>query len=545
MPGLPSTPSSRYRWAAAGDLNAFFGLTLDNLANLVLAVSLLASEFQFPESFALGYMVPGTALGVLVGDLAFSWMAFRLARRTGRSDVTAMPLGLDTPSVFGMVFFVLGPAFLDAKERGMAPDEAARIAWHIGICALFASGLFKLACSLGSGWVRRMVPRAGLLGSLAAIAIVLISFLPLLDILRHPVVGLVALTVILATLIARIEAPARVPGALAALAVGGALYYGMRFLGWIDVPDAPVRSIEWLPTGWLSAWSFGWLDQMGESLRYLPVVIPFALATVVGGIDCTESAAAGGDEYHTGRVIAVEGVATLVAAMCGGVIQTTPYIGHPAYTAMGARAAYTLATALVIASAGLVGYFGLLFDAIPRPAIYPILIFVGLEIAAQSFRATPQRHYPAVALACVPAMAYLVTLFTGSLAPLVPAGVDLAKERPVLAEQLPTLHFLSGGFILTSLLWAATLALLIDRRMLAAATCLLVAAGASAFGVIHSPLPGSPLVVPWNLEGISAEMADRSPLVWAGAYALTAAMLAAWHWWNGGRGRELAGTSET
>src|SRR6185436_15292889 len=118
--------------------------------------------------------------------------------------------------------------------------------------------------------------------------------------------------------------------------------------------------------------------------NYLPVVIPFALATVVGGIDCTESAAAAGDEFDTGTVIAVEALATLIASLCGGVIQTTPYIGHPAYKAMGGRAAYTLATALFVGGAGMFGYFSWIYQLVPQPAVLPILIFVGIEITSQS-----------------------------------------------------------------------------------------------------------------------------------------------------------------
>ena len=38
-----------------------------------------------------------------------------------------------------------------------------------------------------------------------------------------------------------------------------------------------------MPTEWLSALSFGWLSAFSTSINYLPVVIPFALATVVGG----------------------------------------------------------------------------------------------------------------------------------------------------------------------------------------------------------------------------------------------------------------------
>ncbi|MEZ6091443.1 MAG: hypothetical protein R3C05_26185 [Pirellulaceae bacterium] len=203
---------SSYRWAAVGDINAFFGLMLDNVAGLILVVSLLAGVFQFPASFAVQALVPGTAIGVFVGDLIFFVMAFWLARKSNSDSVTAMPLGLDTPSTFGMVFFVLGPAFIDGKTRlGYDEIEAARFAWHIGIWSIVFSGLFKVVCSPFSGWVRRSVPRAGLLGSLAAIALVLISFLPLLDILNTPLVGIVALAIVLTSLIGRVRCQ-RVPG---------------------------------------------------------------------------------------------------------------------------------------------------------------------------------------------------------------------------------------------------------------------------------------------------------------------------------------------
>src|ERR1700676_5612716 len=125
-----NAPQPRYHWAAPGDVNAFFGLLLDNLANLVQIVALLVTIYGFPASFAFQYMIPGTAIGVIVGDVLFTWMAFRLARRTGRTDVTAMPLGLDTPSLFGMVFFVLGPSYRAGIEAGLPPEIAARHTWH-------------------------------------------------------------------------------------------------------------------------------------------------------------------------------------------------------------------------------------------------------------------------------------------------------------------------------------------------------------------------------------------------------------------------------
>ena len=67
---------NRYRWAQPGDVNAFFGLMLDNLANIVLTVGLLATVFGFPATFAMRYMVPGTALGVLIHGLIQTLITF-------------------------------------------------------------------------------------------------------------------------------------------------------------------------------------------------------------------------------------------------------------------------------------------------------------------------------------------------------------------------------------------------------------------------------------------------------------------------------------
>ncbi len=107
-------------------------------------------------------MIPGTAVGVLVGDLIYTMMALRLARRTGRSDVTAMPLGLDTPSTFGTVFLIIGPAYQDALQRGLDAEASARHAWFLGIAMILASGIFKLGCAPVSGWVEKSCAASGI-----------------------------------------------------------------------------------------------------------------------------------------------------------------------------------------------------------------------------------------------------------------------------------------------------------------------------------------------------------------------------------------------
>jgi AGZA family xanthine/uracil permease-like MFS transporter len=401
---------------------------------------------------------------------------------------------------------------------------------------LFASGIFKIACAPFSGWIRRSVPRAGLLGSLAAIALVLISFLPLLDIAAHPVVGLVAMGLMLATLTAKWQFPREFPGALGAVLTGCVIYYLLCLVGWGswpggegEDPSLALRAVLPLP---LHDW-FSWWGEAGrDAIRYLPVAIPLALATVVGGIDCTESAASVGDDYPTGQIIAAEGFSTLIGGLFGGVIQSTPYIGHPAYKAMGARSAYTLATALFIGAAGIFGFFDWIFFFIPKAVIFPILIFVGLEITAQSFHATSVRHYPAVALACVPALAYLAVL---SYKQLLPELKPFAELQPATQHWIQTVTVLAGGggFIVTSLLWATALAHLIDGRIRPAVATLLIAAVFSWFGIIHSPLSASPIMSPsavirqLEAEGRARVTSQQTPYHWAGGYVLTAIALLA------------------
>ncbi len=492
---------NRYKWAASGDINAFFGLMLDNVAGLIMAVTLLHGFYGFDVDFAIRYMVPGTAIGVLAGDLMYFLLAFWLAKRTGRNDVTAMPLGLDTPSTIGMVFFVLGPAYSAGLDAGLTEQAAALKTWHIGIWSIIITGFIKLILSFGSGWAQRYFPRAGLLGSLAAIALALIAFNQLPKLLSNPVAGFVSLIVVLVTLIGRNKLPFRIPGALAAVLLGCVAWHLMRGVDAVAHTSLLSGEVEliktvWFPREWLTVFDFGWLGAWRETLAFLPYIIPFAITTVIGGIDCTESAASAGDEYPTRGIIAVEALATILAGFCGGVIQTTPYIGHPAYKSMGGRAAYTLATALFVGGAGMVGYFGLLFAWIPEAAVLPILIFIGLEITSQSFHATPRRHYAALAFACLPALAKLIMITLGQFLDY----VDFSRLPAAQSALLLSTSVLAAGFIITSLLWASTLAEIIDRRFKRAAIYLVIAAVMTLFGVIHSPMPGDKMFLPWNLS---------------------------------------------
>ena len=182
---------SRVSWSLGrGDINGLLGVLLDNVAALALLYTLLAAPGyrvdRFAPSFVLTWLVPGTVTGVLVGGLAYAILARRLMRRTGKKDVTAMPVGLDTPSVFAMSMFVLVPALAEGRQlfAGRHLDEfelrhlASIYAWHVSALVLLVQGVCKIVLAPFGRMLHRLLPRAALLGSMAAVALPRSSLLP-------------------------------------------------------------------------------------------------------------------------------------------------------------------------------------------------------------------------------------------------------------------------------------------------------------------------------------------------------------------------------
>lgn len=476
------------------------GLIVDNLSILAFLSTALIVIFKFPADIVFGRMFPGTALGVLLGNLAYTVMARRLAARTGRDDVTAMPLGLDAPTSIAMPLVVLGPAYQGYLRAGMAPHDAGIATWQLGMAGLVVMGVLKFVLSFPGDTVQRWVPRAGLLGSIAGIALMLMGFLPLVEIMKVPVVGLAGLGVVLYALVAHGPMPWRMPGVLVAFLVGVALYYGLGPAGLLGTGYQPPVAWQWQPA---VPWpSLGFVAGLPATVPYLPLLLPFGLLMVVGGINVSESARAAGDDYRTRDILLVEALATLVAGICGGVAQTTPYIGQPAYKGMGAGSGYTLVTGLLVGIGGALGVLSGLVQWLPLCVLAPILVYVAMNISTQAFQATPQRHWPAVVVAFFPAIARLLTIKLSDPAVVPPA--HFAELYASAAHGLPDMAvvtMLGNGFIITSMLWASLVVAMIDGRPRQAAAIALLGALLTAFGVIHSAQLAGGVYLPWALTG--------------------------------------------
>jgi len=503
-----------------GDVNGFLGLVVDNLSVLGLLAAVLIGVYAVPADIVFGRMFPGTALGVLAGDLVYTWLAVRLARRTGRSDVTAMPFGLDTPSTIGMALLVLGPAFAKFRATGLDPTSAGLETWYLGMAATAAMGVLKLILSFAGRTVRRLIPMAGLLGSLAGIALTLIGFFPMVDLLQFPIVGFLTLGLILYALVAKGPVPLGMPGVLFAVIVGTTLYYGAGHFGFLgmQIPAPPIPALR-LAFPHPDAGIFHGFAALWD---YLPLIIPFALLTVVGGVNNTESACVAGDDYDVRSILLAEAAATLLAGLAGGVAQTTPYIGHPAFKEMGARSGYTLLTGIFVGVGGVLGYLANLIELVPLAVLAPVLVFLALSITAQAFSAVPARHASAVAISFFPSIARLMTIELSD--PKFVSPERLAQLLTAPEHGLPVFSVivaLGNGFIITATVWAAFVVEMTENRLRSAAAYLAAGGTLSFFGIVHSVrLDGSAYAL-WQLHGIARNVAVQ----FCAAYFVLAAAL--------------------
>jgi AGZA family xanthine/uracil permease-like MFS transporter len=226
------------------------------------------------------------------------------------------------------------------------------------------------------------------------------------------------------------------------------------------------------------------LDPRGY--KYMAVIFPMGLFNVIGSLQNLESAEAAGDRYETRPSLLANGTATVVAAYFGSAFPTTIYIGHPAWKAMGARHGYSILNGVAITLLCLTGAIPLVLRVIPIEATLGILLWIGIIISAQAFQEVPRAHALAVALGLVPSLAAwaLVLIETALRA----AGSSLYEAAPKFGADLG-IHgviALSQGFLLTSMILAAMLVQMIERRFVAAAVWAAVASLLSMVGLVHA-----------------------------------------------------------
>src|ERR1700709_464462 len=206
-----------------GDWNAFFGFGTNILVNMLVLTGLLRFVLKMPDSLVFGRILPALGLMLCLSTGYYAFLAWRLAKATGRTDVCALPSGISVPHMFVVTFVVMLPILIATND----PVQA----WEAGLTWVFVQSFVLMIGGFIGPVIRKITPRAALLGSLAGISITFISMSPAAQIFTTPVIGVVCFAVILANWFGGVKYFGGVPGGLVAIAVGTLIAWVSTALG--------------------------------------------------------------------------------------------------------------------------------------------------------------------------------------------------------------------------------------------------------------------------------------------------------------------------
>ena len=199
------------KWWVPGDWNAFFGFGTNILVNLLVLTGLLRFVVKMPDEIVFGRILPATGLMLCLSTFYYAWLAYRLAKKTGRNDVCALPSGISVPHMFIVVFVIMMPI---AAKTG-DPIKG----WEAGLTWVFVQSFVLMAGGFIAPLIRRITPRAALLGALAGVSIAFISMAPALSMYMTPLIGVVCFAILLASWFGGVRYWKGVPAGLVAIAV--------------------------------------------------------------------------------------------------------------------------------------------------------------------------------------------------------------------------------------------------------------------------------------------------------------------------------------
>ena len=470
-----------------GDWNAFFGFGTNILVNMLVLTGLLRFVLKMPDDIVFGRILPATGLMLCLSTMYYAWLAYRLAKRTGRTDVCALPSGISVPHMFVVVFVVMMPIL------GKTGDPIK--AWEAGLTWVFIQSFLLMAGGFIAPFIRKITPRAALLGSLAGVSITFIALKPGAEIFMTPVIGLICLAIIMASWFGGVRYFRGIPAGLVAIAVGSLIAWGSTALG-LNYGGMSLANLS----GALSSFGFSFpipaIGHVFSGFEYLGVIlvtaIPFGIYDLVEAMDNVESASAAGDSFPTTRVLTADGVISLIGCLMGNPFINAVYIGHPGWKAMGGRIGYSAATGIAIILLSWFGVIALMMALIPVVAILPILLYIGMLIGSQAFQETPRSHAPAVIIALIPQIAAwgkvqidsaLGAAGTNAMA----VGLDKLGQNGVLYHGLSVM---GGGAVLAGMVLGAITVFIIEHEYQKAAVFALAGSVLTFFGLMHGEAVG-------------------------------------------------------
>lgn len=462
-----------------GDLAAFFALFTNNLTNLLTVIALTTFVVGLPHDIVFLRIVPAFGLGVFLASIAYVIFANLLAKKLGRTDITALPSGPAAPAIFTITFLVLLPVYTQTNDPNLAIGVA--LVWGFIENTILFVGAF-----LGD-YLRRAVPRTVLLSCLAGLGLLLLAMNPMLQSFATPVVAFVVLVLIFINWFGKSVLFRQLPTGLILLVVGTALGWAFGLMSPDAIREALAQAGFTPPTVHVTDIA----SYFSVALPYIASAVPLALANFVFDIENIESAHAAGDPFETRRTILADAGAGYIGNFFGNPFPVTVYVGHTAYKDMGAGVGYTLLNGVAMFVVCMFGLGELLLSVIPMAAIAPILIFIGVVTANQVVRETPPLEVPVIFIALFPWIGnWGLTLAGNTLkAAETNAGELGFAALDAAGTNYTGLYALGNGAPLSSLLWGCIAIFAIRNTPLAGAISAALAAVLSFFGIIHEGAP--------------------------------------------------------
>ena len=357
-----------------GDWNAFFGFGTNILVNLLTLTGLLRFVLKMPDELVFGRILPATGLMLFLSTLYYAWLAYRLAQKTGRIDVCALPSGISVPHMFVVTFVIMLPISLKTGD----PVKA----WEAGLTWVFIQSFVLMIGGFVAPMIRKITPRAALLGTLAGVSITFISMRPALDMFMTPVIGIPCFAIILLSWFGGVRYRG-IPAGLVAIAVGTVMAWGSNALG-LNYGGMSLKGLSDSLVNFGFRFPLPAFGHVFSGFQFLGILlvtaIPFGIYDLVEAIDNVESAAVAGDSFPTTRVLTADGVISLIGCLMGNPFINAVYIGHPGWKAMGGRIGYSAATGVTVIALCWLGTISLMLALIPSVAIIPILLYIGMLI---------------------------------------------------------------------------------------------------------------------------------------------------------------------
>ena len=491
------------RWWALerGDVDATIAQVGFNVAQMIIPVFLLA-PVGIATEFSLRHLLPGFALGFFAGSLGLTALAVGLAKREGRTNVTAHVYINNVPGIIAYTLSIMLPVYLQSHD----PE----LAWRIGAAAVVWTGVIKLVAAPFAGAIRGFIPRPAMMTVFGAAMYTYLALVLLQRIFDQPLVGIVALTVVAIAVLANVPiTKRRIPPFLVAwlvpLAIGLAVHYIHPVWRGVSLQVPFVRTPAFL-------------QAMGLAIPYLSVIAPMAIYQTLQDIASVEGANSAGDNYDARWVVACDGLGTFLCGAGGSIITPVVAALHPPYKMMGARIGFCFWTAVIFLAVFMSGLSLFMAQLFPWAILAAMIAYVAIGVGRATFHRVEQKYLNAVLLGLVLPAGAVVSSAVSSALPALKLSIANPEVQAALNRSIywSSIQGLGNGFLFLVLVVSALITEMIDRNFGRAALWCLIASAFSWFGLMHSP------VLHWGAQPM-----------YAGGWLAAAVIVFSARWWRG------------